>query len=359
MTARVSVAMQFKKDGVVVGTPGGGAQAYFVIYGYGFSDCSTADDIASCQGEASVAIPFADFFALSNPPSVPYTAKSFFDPNGGLTIVAAPNGGGVGVPVSTWLNAKDGGLDLSPGAGNWKTCEFDEWYEDEFLPDFALCENQDTNGDGLVEQSKPSCGCTDDEALTDPDKGATQPALDILVDPNFPGSTPDIPDLFSTFFGPERIDYADIKESVRNIGDCSTANLNENSAGPYWVTGDCDIQANRQIGQYDTPVVLIGEQDITINGATLFGLVYCTDAPEVAADGEINPFDEEGTNGVQLSGNGVVYGAIVVDCGTFNVNGTFDLVYNAEVIANANTSGGLGAVSAGWRDYDVPPFPAN
>ena len=98
--------------------------------------------------------------------------------------------------------------------------------------------------------------------------------------------------------------------------------------------------------------MLIGENDVKINGATVFGLVFCTDAPALKAG-------EEPTNGITLSGNGVVYGSIVSDCGTFNTNGTFDLVYNADINNKANTFGGLGAVSSGWRDFDVPTYAGN
>ena len=52
-------------------------------------------------------------------------------------------------------------------------------------------------------------------------------------------------------------------------------------------------------------------------------------------------------------------GSIVSDCGTFNTNGTFDLVFNSEVLSEANDFGGLGAVSAGWRDFNVPAYIGN
>lgn len=341
LTARVSVVAQFKLGSNVVDVPDTGVQALFIIYGYGYSDCSRPDDIASCQGEASIVKPVADFFALTTPPNVPYTGKSTFNPGGDLTIVAAPNGGGVGVATSTWIDA-DAGV-VYGGGGTWQTCEYDEWYEEASIPDYALCSGQDNNNDGIVENSRPSgCDCNGaGEALTEA-RGMTQAALDILEDPNFPD------DLLKTYFGVDSASYTDLKDSVVNLPNCDS--LGPGSSGVYWITGPCTINGGgsaRQVGSYDEPVVLIAEAGVTVNGATLFGMVFCTDAP---------PVEGNARQTINIGGNGVIYGAIVDDCEAFNVNGTFDLVYNAEIIANANSTGGLGAVSAGWRDYDVPAF---
>ena len=60
-----------------------------------------------------------------------------------------------------------------------------------------------------------------------------------------------------------------------------------------------------------------------------------------------------------MRGNGVVYGAIVVDCNLNGSNGTFDLVYNEQIINGANGIAGVGAANGGWRDFDVPAYTGN
>jgi hypothetical protein len=60
-TARVSLAMQFvDPGGIATGPPGSEAEeadarTLFMVYGYGFSDCTDVDDTNTCQGRATVA----------------------------------------------------------------------------------------------------------------------------------------------------------------------------------------------------------------------------------------------------------------------------------------------------------------
>ncbi len=91
------------------------------------------------------------------------------------------------------------------------------------------------------------------------------------------------------------------------------------------------------------PVVLIAAGGLDLNGGVVYGIVYCSDA-------------EDATTEISMGGNSVVYGAMVVDCLLGNSNGTFDLVFNEEIIGEANSLAGVGAANSGWRDFDVPAY---
>jgi hypothetical protein len=62
-------------------------------------------------------IPVANFGELP-----PLMSNGNFPPNGDFEIVANPNGGGTGVPVSAWVKSASGAL-----TGSWSTCNVDEF----------------------------------------------------------------------------------------------------------------------------------------------------------------------------------------------------------------------------------------
>ncbi len=344
---RVSAALQFVDSGVVIdGTTTNDRQAVFLIYAYGYSDCVDATSLATCRGRSSIAVPLATFRALASPPSVPFTSASFVDPNGGWTVVTNPNAGGVGVPVSMWLNGNaveggDSGIDPDPGAGTWQTCEYDEWYETARIPDLVACPGS-ADASGVKTSGNHGCSCTSEEILSGSEQGSLVAELDLLVDPLFP------PDLFLVYFGVPKTLYSVIKTSSTILPDCTT--LDEDSVGVFWITGQCDIR-NRQVGHSGNdpnnlargPVVLIAAGGLSLNGGVVYGIVYCSDAEDASTE-------------IRMGGNSVVYGAMVVDCLLGNSNGTFDLVYNEEIIGEANGLAGVGAANSGWRDFDVPAY---
>jgi hypothetical protein len=344
---RVSAALQFVDGGTVIdGTTTNDRQAVFLIYAYGYSDCVDSTILATCRGRASMAVPLATFRALASPPSVPFTSAAFVDPNGGWTVVTNPNAGGVGVPVSMWLNGDaveggDSGIDPDPGAGTWQTCEYDEWYETNRIPDLVACPGS-ADASGVKSPGNHGCGCSAEEVLSGSESGSLVAELDLLIDDAFP------PDLFQVYFGVPKTLYSVIRDSSTVLPDCTS--LDEDSRGVFWITGECDIQ-NRQVGHSGNdpnntargPVVLITAGGLDLNGGVVYGIVYCSDA-------------ENDTSEISMGGNSVVYGAMVVDCLLGSSNGTFDLVYNEEVIGEANGLAGVGAANSGWRDFDIPAY---
>lgn len=318
-TTRLSLALQAN---------GGlnGDQSIFMIYGYGYSDCTDVTDLATCQGRASVAQPLATFPILGGTPEVPLTSRTAVELSGGMTVVANPNAGGVGVPVSIWVDATEG---VNEGNGTWQTCELEEWYGTPVVPADSACPGQGAN----------ACNCTTEESLSRGSGNTTIRNIDLLEDPNFPD------DLFLTFFGVPKAQYQVIKNVAKVLDDCGP--LSAASRGLYWIDGDCRINAQQVIGSADGPVIVVVTGDIDMMGGTTYGVIMCTDAqtPGVVPDW-------------QSRGNTVIYGSVIVDCNFVKTNGTFDLVYAAGVLANASGIGGVAAANGGWRDFDVPAFVA-
>ncbi|MFC1797376.1 PilX N-terminal domain-containing pilus assembly protein, partial [Pseudomonadota bacterium] len=121
---------------------------YFIVtlLSRGNAECDADGD---CAAEAMVAQKLGSFGPLTGAggPGVPLTTRSSFPPSGTAEIVPNPDGGGTGVPISSWINNNDGvdpytGYDcstnadpLDPSGGSWTTCEMHEWYGVHAMPD--------------------------------------------------------------------------------------------------------------------------------------------------------------------------------------------------------------------------------
>ena len=289
----------------------------------GEADC----DGGNCSAEALVVEKVAGTAPGSggSAPAVPLTTKSTFPPKGTAEIVPNPNGAGVGVAMSAWLN-NNSNCGAAPvmtvDEGSWATCERENWYGvDAFPDDYACpttnCKCDDAEGDKLLSDSGKPNGIN----------------FDIAIDDNFPC------DLFQFVFDVDKDEagIAKVKGLATVITDCST--LDENSTGMFWVTGaDCNIKV--RVGTAETPVLLISATtDTHFNaGAEIFGLVFVTDAEDPNAEFYVN-------------GHATIYGAVIVDAILGKFNGTFQIVYLESVIEKALGKGGIGVMAGGWRDF--------
>ena len=62
--------------------------------------------------------------------------------------------------------------------------------------------------------------------------------------------------------------------------------------------------------------------------------------------------DVEGTAGeFEATGVNTVYGAVIVDGPMGNFNGTYQIVYNDDLIERATKTGSLGKIYGGWTDF--------
>ena len=300
---------------------GDGTYWMVTLLARGEGDC-VAD--GPCNSESLVREQVSNFgpAAGGNAPNVPLTTKSSFPPSGTAEIVPNPNAGGIGVPVSVWMNANNScpsGAAIDPSSGSWATCEYHEWYETLSLPDDVVCPG--------------NCSCTQAESISYTMSQEDTLGIDLISDPDFPC------DLFQFYFGVPRANYEIVKGYAKIIDDCQT--LGPNSFGIYWATGaECRINANTQVGSPDAPVMLISATSNTqLNGgAKVYGTLFVTDVEDSAAE-------------LNANGTNTVYGSVIVDGNMGLYLGTFQVVWNDNTSRKAGSGGGLGAVVGGWSDF--------
>jgi hypothetical protein len=299
-----------------------GSRYMITLISRGQGDCNNGAD---CSSEAVIREMVSNFGGASGgqAPAVPLTTKNMFPPSGAAEVVANPNGGGVGVPTSVWMNRNaqctPDGSAIDPSQGSWATCEAHEWYETESIPDDIQCPG--------------SCSCAFNESLSYTHGSDDILGIDLIEDPEFPC------DLFQFYFGTPRSNYESVKGFAKILNDCDS--LGPGSSGIYWISGpDCDVNANAVIGSAHAPVLLISAASVTrmAGGATIFGILYVSDAEDINAT-----FESQGNN--------IVYGQVILDAAFGTYNGTFQIVYNETLLTRASGSGGLGNVLGGWSDF--------
>lgn len=291
---------------------------------------------------------------------------------GTFTIVDAPNAGGYGIPAAAW-SAQD-----IAGGGSWQTCPMED-----YLGSFPL--SQLTTAPGCAATTPSTCNCDSElisvggsadglDILDKDSNGGANPDITF-----FPGSSN-----FSTqaLRDSTRMDYravsgaclptqpycmtddnlfewifhvdvtagdttvvqtncvvpASFNPTNANPGDCEVkalsdlnfkpiancSGLNANSAGLYYVTGNCDLRtADNIIGDPSHPIILVVDNDITFGQTdNYFGMVFVRSK----------------TNAATVSGNsnGKFFGSIVVEGGASHLNGTMDLIYMDTTAGNPN-----------------------
>ncbi|RDV29321.1 hypothetical protein DXV75_02405 [Alteromonas aestuariivivens] len=239
---------------------------------------------------------------LANPPDVPLIVAGGLDVGGNFEVVANPNGGGEGVPLSIWTD-----LDVDMQNGSGTTC-------------------------GLQEFSDGNCSGSPYS-----EKGFQD--LDILDnDTNFP------PDLMEYLFNYPTEDWASLRADANlHLSDCSS--LGATSRGMIWVDGDCTLNSNVVVGAVDSPVILVvTDGDLTMNGgAEINGMVFSFRKPTTTADFEMNMIGGAKVNGVVVSNHPVGH-----------ANGTYNAVYDAEIVAELIENEDflrVARVPGSWKDF--------
>jgi hypothetical protein len=303
-----------------------GSRYMITLVSRGLADCGAGGECA----EAIVREQISNFggAAGGQAPAVPLTTKNMFPPSGAAEVVANPNGGGVGVPISVWMNRNPqctpDGSAIDPSQGSWATCEAHEWYEMENIPDDVQCPG--------------SCSCALNESLSNTHGTEDTLGIDLVEDENFPC------DLFQFYFGISRDYYESVKAFAKVLNDCDT--LGPHSSGIYWISGpDCDVNSNAVIGSPEAPVLLISAATVTrmAGGATIFGVLYVADVEDITAS-----FESQGNN--------IVYGQVILDAQFGTYNGTFQVVYNENLLTRVTGTGGIGDVLGGWSDFHNPEW---
>jgi hypothetical protein len=181
----------------------------------------------------------------------------------------------------------------------------------------------------------PTANCSCDAAerrLSDSDGIG----IDIVIDPLFPC------DLFEYTFNVERAKYLEVKNQagVQVITDCDA--LGPDSRGTIWVDGSvgvCDL-SGQAIGSPDFPVFIVSAATLTkmVGNTQIYGVLLITDVEGSAA-------------AIHSAGTNTIYGAVLVEGDIAHFQGTFQIVYNEDLIERATKTGSLGKIYGGWTDF--------
>lgn len=304
-----------------------GSKFLVTLLARGEVDCSNG----VCGAEVLLSEQVSNFSvsAKAKAPGVPLVTNGDLPVTGLLEIVSNPDGIGPGSPLSVWANNNSScpGDVVEIAAENLSTCSALDWYGLGLIPDDPSCTQQ-------------NCSCPLEilEPLLNPllnplldlvgDLGA-----DVILDEAFPC------DLFQFYFGVARANYANLRDSIHLIEGCSS--LDENSSGAYWITGEsCVFEANTVVGSVEHPVMLINAASMTQlqSGTELYGMLFLTDIENANAT-------------FNTTGDSTIFGSVIADGVTGELSGTFQVVYNDDIVADASVLGGLGAISGSWTDF--------
>ncbi|MGZ4959178.1 MAG: PilX N-terminal domain-containing pilus assembly protein [Methylomonas sp.] len=265
-------------------------------------------------------------------PDVPVIVSGSVGSGGDFNIVANPNGGGNGIPVSVWTGRTNSNVTMT---GSSATCQM-QFY----AGNNAACSNPSGNAE-LISQGSSGL------VLTSSSPG--NPSYpDILPnDPNFPA------DLFQFLFGVPRSDWQTVKSMAASnnqvVADCS--GLNATSGQKFrlwWVTGDCNMGSNQVIGSEADPVILVID-DHQLNmgggGAKIYGIPFLFNNPSNAA-----------TPSAAFHGSPSIFGAFISDVGGTAMQGSYSIVYDPTLINNASSTSSpanfsLAYIPGSWRDF--------
>lgn len=204
------------------------------------------------------------------------------------------------------------------------------------------------------------CACPNDGSITSKENGNWIKGRDIIDSTgnaqvtgarNFPA------DLFQYLFGVPKVDSAgnarwtEIRDRATRLGaSCSgndlaptcCADLGTRSSGLFWSENACSV-TRAQVGTPAAPMMLVVERDVTVQSDMVFGVIFKFSRPGDAT-----------VYALRLNGGGTLYGAFVVDDnGSGTLNGTYALVYDAEVMRNLANAPGflrLGPLPGSWTD---------
>ncbi len=236
-------------------------------------------------------------------PDSPMLVVGGLSVGGNFQLVANPNGGGAGVPLSVWT---DKAVDLSKASG--ETCGLQEWQ------------------DGTCSSSPYSSAKT----------GKGPDILD--SDPNFPK------DMLNYIFGvPDTAaGMATLEGRAKAIlSGCSS--LNASSTGFYIVDGEC--KPSGTVGSAAAPVVVLLRNGDLVLGANikLHGLLFAYDSDPATLDYDI-----------KMNGTASVNGALISNYPPGKANGTYNAVYDPAALNTIQIGQQFITVSripGSWRDW--------
>lgn len=297
---------------------------------------------------------FASYRLLGRQPDAPLIAAGAVTAGGSGEIVANPNGGGFGVPLSIWAREN---ADIAANAIN--TCHLGEWLNNsgggsapsaqnvlDGVCASCTCEGL-RRGFGLISGKETTTGTIRVEGIDVLDVEA--PGGDVNVD-GAKDSTYFPTDLFHYVFGvPDTLAAPPVPsgstkyliESATQVSSCSA--LNASSSGLVWYTGnsaDCEILTS--MGSIANPLVLVTDRKVKLGaGGQFFGILYIRDDFQTAGDPLLT-----------AAGGGQVYGAVILE-GSSSISGGPSIIFNKTTLQNIYNSPKFmryGAVPGSWSD---------
>ena len=237
-----------------------GSHYMITLLARGQADCIGTN----CEAEALVREQVSNFggAAGGQAPSVPLTTKSVFPPSGSAEIVPNPNSGGIGVPVSVWMNGnptcRSDGTVIDPSSGSWATCEAQEWYGVDTMPADYTCPTS-------------NCSCSRTSRSATPMADRMYWVSTWWTIRPFPATCSN-----SISACPKRV-----MKSSRDTPRCSVTARPWGQI-PLASTGsaaECRINSNTHVGSPKAPVLLISAATSTElrGGANIYGIVYISD----------------------------------------------------------------------------------
>jgi Flp pilus assembly pilin Flp len=284
----------------------------------------------------------------------PLMSNGNFPPSGTFSIVANPNGGGDGVPVSAWV--QDG---TTGGGASWQTCLYDEFLY-EGLNAAQAKDPIDEDGDGVPEFiGCDTCSCKNatNTLCEAGDVANASDCDDVVVQDS------GMPEVFRNTFGQPVTDWETYMGNYAQKMSCAQLNaygesvrdqFESNELPIVWVDEDCSLAEN--IGTYEKPVIIFVHGDVTLNGGDeVYGIVFAFSEPAAGTDPDTPTLIEN--NELKLTGTPTVYGVILVNADVDLPNGNFTLVYSQNLLENLyDTSGdeffGIGRRAGSWTDFN-------
>jgi hypothetical protein len=325
-----------------------------------------------------VRVTLATYSTIGNNANVPLVASGLVEGLGSAAIVTSPDAGGPGLYASVWafcdvnFDASAGvdpdgagtGCSGAPGngVGSIDTCHLGDYLgdtdEDELLSTCATVNNA-CGCDHVDDSEKLSTGAPDKVEgldILDRDNSLTSPDIQYFPRDPLDDATDSLDDsLFEFVFNQEVVtEGADTVAQTCGAGTENCASyalqndmdatvltncdsLDANSSGLYYVTGSCNIPS--QVGSATSPVIVVVDDDVNVNGNTLFyGILF------VRSDD--NSAEVTGNGGVQI------FGAMIVE-GNVDLAGSIELVYSDVImdrLRNSDEFLRFGKVPGSWLD---------
>ena len=318
------------------------------------------------RSSATIAKTVATYSIINVPPNTPpVVATGIVDGLGTATVVANPDSGGPGIPISVWSRRN-----FNHTNGTWQTCQLGEFFSNgtpNVLDGVAVCDACECPADSTMSHAH---GASDVEGfdILDVDGNTDGTGTGALLDSDF------FPcDLFQFVFGvrarqdiapvdgfcethldadndgtPDVVEW--LSTAATEITDCGS--LDADSEGLYWLNGSNPNAARSctfdgQVGSPTSPVVIVSDVPIRLNTTTIFGVIYGRDPDTtvLATTGGDAGFAPGG-------GQGTLYGAIVVE-GTGTPNGNVTLVGLPDIfkgLGGLKDNTPVGEVPGAWTD---------